>query len=118
MLTRIEQRDRLLCLSVECHLLVRFVAVAVEAGQRQIFEIGFATFGSWNDMIYGKENVLPGFIGVAVLTQKVGALANLRLNRAVSLWGTGCLLSLLRLRQIAAETIQQTQIVVNLFVLL
>jgi len=71
----------LLCLSVECYLLVGFVAVAVKAGQGQIFETGFATFGDWNDMVYREENVLPGFIGVAILTQRVGALADLRLNR-------------------------------------
>lgn len=89
MLTRVEQRHRLLCLTVDCYLLVRFVAVAVEAGQSQVLEIGFATFGDWNDMIYRKENVLPGFIGVAILTQKVGAPANLRLNRGGEFMGQG-----------------------------
>ena len=87
MLTRVEQRNRLLCLSVECYLLVRFVAVAVEAGQGQIFDIVFTAFGSWNDMIYRKENVLPSLIGVAILTQKVGALTNLRLNRGGEFMG-------------------------------
>lgn len=87
MLTRIEQRDRLLCLSVECHLLVRFVSVAVEAGQGQIFEIILAAFGDWNDMVYRKENVLPGLIGVAIFTQRVGALTNLLLNRGGEFMG-------------------------------
>src|SRR5204863_7936050 len=40
-----------------------------------------AAFRDWNDMVYRKRNVLPGFIGVAILTQKLGTLANLRLNR-------------------------------------
>jgi len=80
MLTRIEQRNRLLCLSVECNLLVRFVAVAVEAGQGQIFEVILAAFGDWNDMVYRKEDVLPSLIGVAIFTQRVGALTNLLLN--------------------------------------
>lgn len=70
----------MLRLSVECHLLVRFVAVAVEAGQGKIFEIILAAFGDWNAMVYRKENVLPGLIGVAVFTQRVGALTNLLLN--------------------------------------
>lgn len=87
MLARIEQRNRLLCLSVECYLLGRFVTVAMEAGQGKIFEMIFATFGDWNDMIYRKENVLPGFIGVAILTQKVGALTNLRLNKGGEFMG-------------------------------
>lgn len=77
----------MLRLSIECYLLVRFVAVAVEAGQGEIFEIVFATFGDWNNMIYRKENVLPGFIGMAILTQKVGALTNLRLNRGGEFMG-------------------------------
>ena len=87
MLTRIEQRDRLLRLSVECRPLVRFVAVAVEAGQGQIFEVILAAFGNWNDMVYRKENVLPGFIGVAIFTQIVGALMNPLLNRGGEFMG-------------------------------
>ena len=87
MLTRIEQRNRLLCLSVECNLLVRFVAVAVEAGQGQIFEIILAAFGDWNDMVYRKENVLPGLIGMAILTHRLGALTNLLLNRGGDFMG-------------------------------
>ena len=77
----------MLCLSVERHLLVRLVAVAVEAGQGQIFGMVFAAFGDWNDMIYRKENILPGFIGVAVLAQKAGAQANLLLNRGGEFMG-------------------------------
>src|SRR6185369_6096345 len=87
MFARIEQRKRLPCLSIECYLLVRFVAVAVEAGQGQVFEMVFAALGDWNDMIYREENVLPRFIGVAILTQKAGALTNLRLNRGGELMG-------------------------------
>ena len=88
MLTRIEQLDRLLRLSVECHVLVRFVPVAVEAGQSQIFEIILAAFGDWNDMVYRKENVLPGLIGVAIFTQRVGALNEPALEPGRRVYGT------------------------------
>lgn len=63
------------------------MAVAVKAGQGQVLEMVFATFGDWSDMIYRKANVLPCLVGAAVLSQEVGAQANLLLNRGIDSMG-------------------------------
>lgn len=45
-----------------------FVAIAVRAGERQVFEDGFAAFGPWLDVIDGKRRDLSPLGKAAVFT--------------------------------------------------
>ena len=74
-----------------------------------------------DDVIYGKRDILPLFGGMAVLTQRLRALTDLRLRPAGNGPTTGHRASALtvdRLPQIADDAVEEAQIIVQVFILI
>ena len=71
-------------------------------------------------MVNGKGHVLPLLCGMAVLTERPGAITHLHLHctwEGAAAWHPGDALSLGALERVAHQSVQQAQIVIEFFIL-
>jgi hypothetical protein len=121
MLPGVEQRDNCTSLGVSGCCLDCFSAIAVKAGQSQILWHRGATLSEWHDMINGEGHVLPLLYGMAVLAERPSTLAYLLLHgtrqRATARHLRG-ILRLGALESVADYSVQEAQIVIEVFILI
>jgi hypothetical protein len=71
-------------------------------------------------MVHSKGHVLPLLCGMAVLTERPGTLTHLHLHftwERAAAWHPGNALNLGALERVAHESVQQAQIVIEIFIL-
>ena len=74
----------------------------------------------WHNVVHSKGHVLPVLRGMAVLTERPGTLTHRHLHftwERAAAWHPSDALNLGALERVAHESVQQAQIVIEIFVL-
>ena len=91
----------------------------METGQSKIVEVTHPSLCKRNNVVHSKRYILPLFCGMAILTQAIRSVTDIRLDRVRNLAaGRQCLWILwaFRLREIADKAVEQTEVIINFLI--